>query len=100
MYLDLVEELLLERQNYLYVKPEYRLLYCVLTSAYIVHSQHVMLEKMSQTEEGKQMIQDMANKISSKEIKTDIPQLDLGNNPIPSKQMDISFEEKYNDLMI
>jgi len=64
-YLDLVEEILLENQNQVYVKPQYRLLYCVLSSAYIVHNQHVMLEKLSQTDEGKKMINEMANKLQN-----------------------------------
>jgi hypothetical protein len=98
MYLDLIEEILLEKQNYIYVKPEYRLLYCVLSSAYIVHNQHIMLEKLSETEEGKQMIQEMANQINtnSKDIKLNIQ---LDSNIMPKKELDNKFTEKYKDLL-
>ena len=92
-YLDLVEEILLENQSYVYVKPQYRLLYCVLSSAYIIHSQHAVLEKISQTAEGQEMIKKMASEIERGEA-----------NPIPTvpaevKVMDNHFMSKYKDLL-
>jgi hypothetical protein len=117
MYLDLIEELLLERANYVYVKPEYRLLYCVLSSAYIVHAQHIALEKLSQTEEGKKMISDFANKIKENETmdklikdvdnhlqrnaeSTNTPHIITTRMPmIPEKkQLDDQYLDRYKDL--
>jgi len=87
-YLDTVEELALEYQNYLYVQPQYRLMYCVLSSAYIVHSQHIMLEKLSQTVEGQNMIKNMANQIQN-----------VNNNSENGKQFDSDFSERFGDLL-
>lgn len=117
MYLDLIEELLLERANYVYVKPEYRLLYCVLSSAYIVHTQHTALEKLSQTEEGKKMIRDFANQIQNNECKdmpesqtekptkcittksSDLPPMfAMRPQSIEKKQMDDKFYERFKGL--
>jgi len=107
MYLDLVEELLLERANYVYVKPEYRLLYCVLSSAYIVHAQHMALEKLSQTDEGKKMIKDLANQIQVAEQQSKplnsmqnekIPKITTKTICVEKKQLDSKFCEKYKDL--
>jgi hypothetical protein len=107
MYLDLVEELMLERSDYIYVKPEYRLLYCVISSAYIVHNHHIMLQKLSETEEGKQMIKDLASKINeneskNKDVKSDpqiLSRIVVGSNQVPTKQLDDKFIEKFKDLM-
>lgn len=99
-YLDLVEEILLENQNQIYVKPQYRLLYCVLSSAYIVHSQHLMLEKLSQTDEGKKMIHDMANKLqNSQKQQLQIQNLVPDNITIKSKKLEEEFTKKYCDLL-
>ena len=87
-YLDTVEELALEYQNYLYVQPQYRLMYSVLSSAYLVHSQHIMLEKLSQTEEGKQMIQQMANQIQAQQS---------SENNI--KELGAEFSKQFGDLL-
>ena len=51
-YKDVCEELILEHQNYLYCKPEYRLLYCVVKNGSLVHEQHNFFK----TEEGKKVI--------------------------------------------
>ena len=94
-YLDLVEEILLENQNQIYVKPQYRLLYCVLSSAYIVHTQHVMLEKLAQTDEGRKMIHDMATKLQNTKEKNNI----YPNINIKSKKLEDNFVKKYSDLL-
>ena len=85
-YLDTVEELALEYQNYLYVQPQYRLMYCVLSSAYIVHSQHIMLQKMSKTVEGQEMIQKMANQIQN-------------TNTSNVKTLEPEFKHQFGDLL-
>lgn len=102
MYLDLVEEMMLERASFIYVKPEYRLLYCVLSSAYIVHNQHIMLEKLSQTSEGKQMIKEMASRFKENENVSETPQIQIYKPIGPQvvqKQMDSTFSDKYADLL-
>lgn len=98
---DLLEELLLERQSYIYVKPEYRLLYVVLSSAYIVHSHHIMLEQLSQTDEGKKMIQDIANKMEENRQPQAAPiSINLPTNlDIERKSLDNTFTQKYSDLL-
>lgn len=85
-YLDTVEELALEYQNYLYVQPQYRLMYCVLSSAYIVHSQHTMLEKLSKTEDGQQLIKQMAEQINN-------------TNHEFIKPVNPEFNDRFGDLM-
>ena len=89
----------------------------MLSLAYIVHAQHIALEKLSQTEEGKKMIQDMSNKIKENEtmdklIKDVDNHLQRNAEPtntphiittrmsmIPEKkQVDEQYLERYKDL--
>ena len=93
-YKDVYEELILEHQNYLYCKPEYRLLYCVVKNASLVHEQH----KFFQTDEGKKAIENYKKQIGLSqdqglEEKEDQKDLNIAPRNIPG------IEVKYAELL-
>lgn len=95
-YQDVCEELILEHQNYLYCKPEYRLMYCIVKNASLVHEQH----KFFQTEEGKKAIENYKKQMGininmESDNKQDSPASNVNIAPrnIPN------IEVKYKDLL-
>lgn len=103
-YLDLVEELTLEHSNYFYVKPEYRLMYCVTSSAYIIHTQKIMLDNMKKTPEGQIMIQKMAKEINEQKEKenekNNVPVIQQEPKIIKTKEMSSEFIKSYGDILV
>ena len=96
-YKDVCEELILEHQNYLYCKPEYRLLYCIVKNASLVHEQH----KFFQTEEGKKVIDNYKKQMASNDPSyAGIPAAENKNEDLNIAPRNVpNIEVKYRDLL-
>lgn len=90
-YLDVTEELVLENQQYLYCKPEYRIAYSILKNATMVHAQHQFFK----TEEGKKVIEELKKNGGVPQSKLNQDETELNIKPRDVKHI----EAKYRDIL-
>ncbi len=90
-FLDSLEELMLEYQQFNYLKPQYRIVIEVLKTMLTVHYSHKFLEDLSKTKEGQEIIKKQSQAIENAPIQniiTDIIQPSISKQePIKSNEM-------------